>query len=75
MRRVGEVTRVRTGPIVARSPDDRYPEIGTDVIDEALDSVGRVVDVIGPVDQPYVVITMDTDRPPATLLNEPVYAR
>lgn len=75
MRRVGEIVRVASGTIVARSPDDGSPEIGTPVVDETLDDVGRVVDVIGPVDRPYLVITIETDRLPARLLNEPVYAR
>jgi RNA-binding protein len=75
MRRVGEVTRVGSGTIVARSPDESYPEIGTGVVDEALDPVGRVVDVIGPTERPYVVITPEGDRSLASLLNQPVYSR
>ena len=74
MRRIGEVARIAAGTLVARSPDGTYPEIGTDVVDERLDPIGRVVDVMGPVERPYVVITPEGE-PPVTLLNEPVYAR
>jgi RNA-binding protein len=74
MRRIGEVVRIAAGTVVARSPDDTHPRIGTDVVDERLDRVGRVVDVMGPVERPYLVITPEGDAPVA-LLNEPVYAR
>jgi len=75
MRRIGVVARVAAGTLLAQSPDDGHPAIGTEVIDERLDSVGRVVDVMGPVERPYLVITPDGDEPPVALLNEPVYAR
>ncbi len=75
MRRIGEVVRVAAGTVVARSPGDDHPGIGTDVVDERLDRVGRVVDVMGPVERPYLVITPETDARPVALLNEPVYAR
>jgi len=75
MRRIGEVTRVRDGTVLARSPDDDHPEIGTEAVDETLEPVGRVVDVIGPVARPYLVIALEGDRSPASLLNEPIYGR
>ena len=75
MKRIGEVARVTAGTLVARSHDDTHPAIGAEVIDERLDRVGRVVDVMGPVERPYLVITPDGAEPPVTLLNEPVYAR
>ncbi|MFB6296641.1 MAG: H/ACA ribonucleoprotein complex subunit GAR1 [Halobacteriales archaeon] len=75
MRRLGEVTRVREETVLARSPDDGHPEIGTEAVDETLDTVGRVVDVFGPVERPYLVITLEGERSPASLLNEPVYGR
>ena len=75
MRRLGGVVRIAAGTVLARSPDESYPDIGTDVIDERLDHVGRVVDVIGPVERPYLVIAPRGVDPPVGLLNEPVYAR
>lgn len=73
MRRVGEVVRIAGGLAIARSPDEAHPDIGASVVDESLDPVGRVVDVMGPVARPYVVVT--PDGPPAPLLNEPLYVR
>jgi RNA-binding protein len=74
MRRIGEVDRIAAGTVIARSSDGEYPPIGTEVVDERLDAVGRVVDVMGPIERPYLVITPAGD-PPVGLLNEPVYAR
>jgi len=75
MRRVGEVARAAAGTIVARATDESYPDIGAEVVDERLDPVGRVVDVMGPTERPYVVITPAEGVSPVELLNEPVYAR
>jgi RNA-binding protein len=75
MRRVGQVARIAAGTVVVRSPDDTYPAIGTDVIDEGLNRIGRVVDVMGPTERPYLVVTPESEEPPAALLNEPVYVR
>jgi len=72
MRRIGEVVRVAQGLAIARGPGDDSPDIGTEVIDESLDPVGRVVDVFGPAERPYVAV--DADRP-ARLLGAPLYAR
>jgi len=74
MRRVGTVVRTAGGVAVARSPDDSRPDIGDMVVDDALDAVGRVVDVFGPVDRPYFVVTPDAGSP-AALLNERLYVR
>ena len=73
MRRIGEVVRVAQGLAVARVGDEDHPDIGTMVIDESLSSVGRVVDVFGPVSNPYVAVSADED--PTTLLGQTLYAR
>jgi RNA-binding protein len=57
MRRVGEVVRTAQGLAVVRCPDERVPDIGSDVVDEDLDAVGSVVDVFGPVGRPYVAVS------------------
>jgi RNA-binding protein len=75
MRRIGRVARIAAGTVVVRSPDDTHPAIGTDVIDERLNRIGRVVDVMGPTERPYLVVTPESGEPPAALLNEPVYVR
>jgi rRNA processing protein Gar1 len=48
------------------------PKIGSEVVDENLNVVGRVFDIIGPVSAPYAVIKPSV-REPANLLNKPVY--
>jgi RNA-binding protein len=75
MRRVGEVVRTAGGLAVVRAPDDDYADIGTPVLDESLDDVGRVVDVFGPVDRPYLAVTPDAGVHLPTLLGDVLYAR
>jgi RNA-binding protein len=75
MRRIGQVARVAAGTVVVRSPDDTHPAVGSDVIDERLDRIGRVVDVMGPTERPYLVVTPGSGGARAALLNEPVYVR
>jgi RNA-binding protein len=73
MHRVGTVERIAQGLAVARAADDDPPDMGTEVVDESLEVVGRVVSVFGPVDRPYVAVTPEGD--PATLFDEVLYAR
>ena len=51
---------------------EQAPRIGSEVIDENLNIVGKVFDIIGPVSAPYAVIK-PTIREPVKLLNKPVY--
>jgi len=74
MHRLGEVMSTAQGLLVARLPDDDRPDVGATAVDESLDEVGRVVDVFGPVDRPYVAVTPDDDHPDR-LLGEKLYAR
>ena len=48
------------------------PKIGSEVVDENLNVVGKVFDIIGPVSAPYAVIKPSV-REPAKLVNKPVY--
>jgi RNA-binding protein len=75
MKRLGEVVRTAQGVLVVRCPDESTPDIGTDVIDESLDTVGRVVDVFGPVDRPYLAVSPAEGVRVATLVGSPVYTR
>jgi RNA-binding protein len=75
MEPVGEVTGVANGVVVARADDEDAPEIGGEVVDESLDRVGRVVDVFGPVERPYVAVSPDEDVRGATLVGQRLYAR
>ena len=75
MRRLGEVVRTAQRVAVVRSPDDSTPDIGVSVVDENLDDVGRVVDVFGPVDRPYLAVSPDEGVSLPTLVGSPVYTR
>ncbi|MFO7926595.1 MAG: H/ACA ribonucleoprotein complex subunit GAR1 [Halobacteriota archaeon] len=75
MKRVGEIVRTAQGLAIVRSSDDSHPRIGTELLDSDLETVGRVVDVFGPVDGPYIAVSPDRNVPLATLLGEKLYAR
>lgn len=74
MKRVGSVVGTAQGVVVVRADSDEAPDIGTPVIDEQLDSVGRIVDVFGPVSQPYLAVST-RQEPVATLVGTSLYAR
>ena len=82
MRRVGSVVRTAQGLAVLRTDDtddddsDTYRnEIGTMVLDDSLEEVGRVVDVFGPVDRPYVAVTPDDGVHLPSLMGATLYTR
>ena len=75
MRRVGEVVRVAQNIAVVRSPDEFHPDIGTGVVDEDLDELGRVVDVFGPVERPYLAVSPDGEVHLPALVGTKLYAR
>ncbi|CCQ37237.1 tRNA/rRNA pseudouridine synthase complex protein Gar1 [Natronomonas moolapensis 8.8.11] len=75
MRRVGEVVRTAQGLAILRCSDETHPDIGTDVVDSELDDVGRVVDVFGPVERPYLAVSPSDGVALPTLLGEKLYAR
>ena len=77
MRRVGEVVRTAQRLAVVRVPADadEPPSIGSRVVDESLDDVGRVVDVFGPVERPYAAVTPDDGVALPPLVGAPLYSR
>lgn len=75
MKRAGEVVDTAQGLAVVRTPDDDHPSIGASLVDDQLATVGRVVDVFGPVDHPYVAVTPDDGVRLPTLVGRPVYER
>ncbi len=76
MQRVGTVVRTAQGLAIARTGQgEDPPEIGRAVVDESLSKVGRVVDVFGPVDRPYVAVTPNDDASLARLVGAKLYAR
>lgn len=75
MERVGTVARTAQGLAIARCPDSDHPEIGQIVVDESLDTVGRVVDVFGPVSRPYVAVSPSNRDGLTALVGQKLYAR
>lgn len=75
MERVGTVVKFAQGLLVVRSDAESYPSIGTTVIDERLEAVGTVVDVIGPVDLPFIIVSPSDDSEMSSALNQRVYTR
>lgn len=72
MRRAGEVTDVAQGLAIVRCPDETHPDIGTRLVDQELSTAGRIVDVFGPTERPFLAVD-PTDRP-ATLLGSRLYS-
>jgi len=75
MQRIGTVDRTAQGLAIVSVDSDEHPEIGLMVIDESLSTVGRIVDVFGPVDGPYVAITPTSGTGLAELVGTKLYAR
>ncbi len=71
MQRLGKVSNVTPSRNVIVKTE-KPPKIGTEVVDENLNVVGKVFDIIGPVSSPYAVIK-PTVREPANLVNRPLY--
>jgi RNA-binding protein len=71
LQRLGRLTNVSpSGNAIVKA--ENTPKIGSEVVDENLNAVGKVFDIIGPVSAPYAVIK-PTVREPARLVNKPVY--
>lgn len=75
MRRAGTVVGVTQGVAVVRSTDEEFPDVGVELVDERLDAVGSVVDVFGPVTQPYLAVSPPLNRAVTRLVGDVVYAR
>jgi rRNA processing protein Gar1 len=71
LQRLGRISNVSpSGNAIVKA--ENPPKIGSEVVDENLNVVGRVFDIIGPVSAPYAVIKPSV-REPAKLMNKPVY--
>jgi RNA-binding protein len=75
MKRIGEVVRTAQGLAVVRCSDDDNPGLGAPVVDQNLDDIGRIVDVFGPVDRPYVAVSPRDSVSLPNLLGEKLYVR
>lgn len=56
MRRLGELERVGRGRGLVRVGPGEVPPLGATVVDESLETVGTVIDVIGPTSAPWAVV-------------------
>ena len=74
MKRVGTVVGTAQSIVVVRAEHEEHPRLGTAVVDEHLETVGRVVDVFGPVARPYLAVT-PREEPLATLVGSTLYSR
>lgn len=71
MQRMGKVLSVTpSSSLIIRT--ESPPKLGSEVVDEGLNVVGKVFDVIGPVSSPYAVIKSNVKNPDV-LLNKPLY--
>jgi RNA-binding protein len=71
LQRLGKVTNVSpSGNAIVKA--ENPPQMGSEVVDENLNVVGKVFDIIGPVSAPYAVIK-PTIKDPEKLVNKPVY--
>jgi len=75
MQRIGTVESIANGVAVCRAPESDRPAIGTTAVDDGLAEVGRVVDVFGPVERPYLAIAPAENVHPPTLVGERLYSR
>jgi len=75
MQRIGTVDRTAQGLAIVNVDSDKLPDIGLMVIDESLSTVGRIVDVFGPVERPYVAITPTGGTTLTELVGTKLYAR
>lgn len=75
MRRLGTVDRISQGKLLVAIEGNDPPRIGANVVDEMLDSIGTVVDVIGPVDAPLAVVNPTEGSPSVDRLDKRVYLR
>lgn len=75
MERAGEVRAIAQSVAVVRTPGESHPDIGTNLLDESLDSVGRVVDVFGPIERPYLAVSPAEDVHPPSLVGRALYYR
>jgi len=75
MQRLGTVSRTAQHLLVVRCDGADHPDIGTEAVDESLSTVGRVVDVFGPVSRPYVAVSPESSVRPASVVGQRLYAR
>tara|TARA_B110000263_G_C15268976_1_gene492494 strand:- start:204 stop:425 length:222 start_codon:yes stop_codon:yes gene_type:complete len=56
MKRIGQIKTTIDSIAIVRGNNETCPDIGTKVVDERLEEMGYVVDIIGPISRPYIVV-------------------
>ena len=74
MQRIGTVEKTAQGLAIVGLDSEETPDIGLSVVDESLSTVGRIVDVFGPVAAPYVAITPNDGSTLTDLVGTTLYA-
>ena len=75
MQRAGTVRKIAQNVAVVRCPGEDHPEMGATLLNEQLETVGRVVDVFGPVEQPFLAVSPGGNVRLAPLLGTVLYYR
>ncbi len=71
LQRLGKVVKITpSSSLIIKT--ENPPKIGSEVVDENLNVVGKVFDIIGPVSSPYAVIKTNIKNS-AVLMNKPLY--
>lgn len=73
MERLGTVDRIAQGLLVVTT--DTEASVGSEVVDQDLQSIGTLVELFGPVESPYAVVAPVDDADLTSRLGEPVYVR
>lgn len=73
MEPLGAVDRIAQGRLIVALDGDEPPATGAPVVDSSLSPVGTVVDVIGPVDEPWALVVPDDGIHPPELLGARLY--
>ena len=76
MRRLGKVLHIsKRGSIILRT--DKTPPVGSRsiVLDKKAQKVGEIIDVFGPVKEPYVAIRPKRDLDPSKLVGQMLYLK
>ncbi|MFC7072960.1 H/ACA ribonucleoprotein complex subunit GAR1 [Halovenus rubra] len=74
MKRAGTAVGIAQGVVVVRMPNGDELTLGTELVDDSLDTVGHVVDLFGPVDRPYLAVSPTVENP-ALLVGNPLYTQ
>jgi snoRNP protein GAR1 len=74
MHRVGTADKTAQGLAIVSLASDETPDIGLMVVDESLSTVGRIVDIFGPVAEPYAAITPTHGATLTDLVGTTLYA-